>query len=296
MRSYDQLGSVPRRRRKGAATSPSPSAAASRGRWSRAAARARAAAPASARGRLQRQGMSTSCVRATAKRGPAGVADQAAELAQQAVHRGPLGVSQGRRGREATVLVAHGAGPFLPARQVPERARDQVALPVAEVDHAALGERRRGGRARLEVAPRLLGGLQAAGSAVAHALGRRGGAGRKQCLDRPPRLGGETRRDVHLEPPAPLTRSRGRAGARGSRPPRRRCRRPARLPPTARPPPRRLVAALQDGLDRLAVEALGADAVQAQDRGRHLDDAAALGHAPPGRMPGPHAARMPSTP
>ena len=129
----------------------------------------------------------------------AGVADVGAELAQQAVDRRPRGVGERRGRREAAVLVAGRAGPLLPPRQVPERARDQVAAAVAEVDQAALAEPRRRALTRLEVPPCLLRGHQAAAAAVADGLGGGRRAGAEQRLERVARLAGEARGRVDLQ-------------------------------------------------------------------------------------------------
>src|SRR5205823_7982845 len=82
----------------------------------------------------------------------AAVADVVAEGPQEGVDRRPLRVGQrGGRG-EAAVLVA-GAAALLVAGQVPERARDQVAGAVAEIEHAVIAQGRRERLARREALP-----------------------------------------------------------------------------------------------------------------------------------------------
>ena len=130
----------------------------------------------------------------------AGVAHMGAELAQQAVDRRPLGVGERRRRREAAVLVAGRAGTLLPPRQVPERARHEIAAAVAEVDHAAVAQSGRRALTRLEVAPGPLRGDEAAAAAVSHRLGRRRRTGAEQRLEGVARLAGEALGRVDLEP------------------------------------------------------------------------------------------------
>ena len=130
-----------------------------------------------------------------AEAGPALGAVDLLEPAEQRVDGGRLGVGRREGGGEPAVAVAGGSRPFLPPGQVPEGDGHQV---VAELWLTAVQERPGG----------LVAGKRR--RRVRH-VDRRG-AGRKQRVDRPPRLASDLRRrvdgDRHARPPersAPYT-------------------------------------------------------------------------------------------